>query len=117
MDRSAEGETIEGASVEVCLLDSDALPACGVLKVDAEGKEVAILTGYPHLADVQVLLVEVHRAEDFEVVAKLAADAGLSFIDRRASTMRFRRKTSGNKDAPHFFEVAVASTKPEGGKT
>lgn len=117
VDRSSEGETLGGQAVEVDLLDSSMIPPCDVLKVDAEGKEVAILTGCQHLSTVQVLLVEVHRAEDFDVVSKIALDAGLSAIDKHGNTLRFRRKTSGDPNAPHFFDVGVSAAKPEGGKT
>ena len=116
VDRSSEGETLDGPCVEVELLDSALLPACDVLKLDTEGREVEILRGYQHLSAVKVLLVEIHKLEDAEVVAKMAADAGLSLIDRRNSTLRFRRTTSGDRFAPHFFDVAVGATKPEGGK-
>lgn len=116
VDRSAEGETVEG-SVQVDLLDSCVLPPCAVLKIDTEGKEVAILRGYQHLASVQVLLVEVHKQEDFEVVCKMALAAGLSPLDQRNSTLRFRRKTSGDKDRPHFTDCEVVAQRPQGAAT
>jgi FkbM family methyltransferase len=117
IDRSAEGETIDGKAVEVDVIDSAILGPCDVLKLDTEGREVAILQGYPHLDKVQVLLVEIHRLEDREPIVKMAEAAGLSPIDQRTSTLRFRRKTSGDRDKPHFFDVSVGVKTPEGGKT
>ena len=83
-------------STEVKLIDAADLPACDLLKCDTEGSEVEILTGYKHLAGVQVLLVECHAVGgdlkgQQEKVVQIAAAAGLHPIDLRGTTIRFAR--------------------------
>jgi FkbM family methyltransferase len=83
-------------SVEVNLADAAELPPCDVLKVDTEGSEVEILTGYKHLCDVEVLLVEAHAVGgdlDGQVkqIVDLADAAGLHAVDVRGTTIRFVR--------------------------
>ena len=46
--------------VDVATFDAAELPPADVLKVDTEGSEIEILSGYRHLKGVRVLLVEAH---------------------------------------------------------
>ena len=92
----------EDGGEEVSNIDASKLGECDVLKVDTEGCEVEILEGYPHLAAVKVLLVEVHRAEDMDKVRALATKAGLTrALPTIGTVLRFRR--------PDVPEVVVAS--------
>ncbi len=70
------------AWVMVDTLDAAKLPPCDVLKLDTEGCEVEILTGYKHLAGVAVLLVEPHPVggdlgAQVRAIVRLARAAGL----------------------------------------
>lgn len=81
---------------DVSCVDADTLPECDVLKVDTEGSEVEILTGYRHLKSVKILLVECHAVGgdlkgQVQQVASIAAKAGLAPIDVRGTTLRFAR--------------------------
>jgi hypothetical protein len=51
-----------------------------VLKCDAEGAEVEILSNYPHLAGCKALLVEFHSAEKREQVREIATAAGFRLL-------------------------------------
>lgn len=83
-------------------LDADTLPPCDVMKVDTEGSEVEIITGYKHLSGVKVLLVECHAVGgdlkgQMTRVAQLADQAGLGLVDVRGTTMRFVRQLENNR--------------------
>jgi FkbM family methyltransferase len=84
--------------IDVETVDSAALPPCDVLKVDVEGEELPILTGYSHMKDVKILLVEAHpagrdlRAQMMEIV-RIAETAGLRGLDVRGTVLRFVRRT------------------------
>lgn len=112
VDRSVEGETLEGQGVVVPLLDAADLPPCDVLKLDVEGKEMDVLRGYQHLSGVKVFLVEVHREEDFVRVDEIARSAGMELVDRRGATLRFRRPATWKAAdmAPTGYEVTVLSS-------
>ena len=107
-------------SNEVQLFDAAELPPCAVLKVDTEGSEVEILTGYQHLDEVDVLLVEAHAVGgdlkgQMRQIAQLAAQAGLDAVDVRGTTIRFVRHLSAMKSLPRGPVAAILSTKlPEG---
>jgi len=58
------------------VLPSD-LPPCDVLKIDTEGTELEILSDYPHLHSVQILLYEYHNAEYKDPLAKICRDSGM----------------------------------------
>lgn len=90
-------QRIDEPAVQVPYIDADTLPECDVLKVDTEGSEVEILTGFGEkLKKVQALLVEAHavggdlKGQVDQIVA-LAQAAGLNFIDVRGTTLRFTR--------------------------
>ena len=92
-------------SVEVNLADAADLPPCDVLKVDTEGSEVEILTGYKYLRDVEVLLVEAHAVGgdlngQVAQIVELADKAGLHPVDVRGTTIRFVRDMAALKVAP-----------------
>lgn len=90
---------------DVPCIDADALPPCDLMKVDTEGSEVEILTGYKHLAEVKVLLVECHAVGgdlkgQMQKVAELAMGAGLSLVDVRGTTMRFVHSSASKMAIP-----------------
>lgn len=80
--------------VEVATFDAAELPPCAGLKVDTEGSETAILTGYQHLNSVSVLLVEPHavggdlHGQEAEI-RRIARAAGLREVGGRV--LRFVR--------------------------
>jgi FkbM family methyltransferase len=81
--------------IEVDTVDASSLGPCDVLKIDTEGSEVEILTGYRHLPTVRVLLVEAHAvggdlAGQMDAIRKIALGAGLT--DRTAWLLRFVRE-------------------------
>lgn len=67
------------------------LPPCDLLKVDAEGAEVDILSNYPHLKDCQVVMYEYHGGPpagnpmDREVLAGLCIRVGLKMLRNDAT--------------------------------
>ncbi len=72
--------------VEVETIDSATLPKCDVFKCDTEGSELEILSGYPYMKDVSVLLVEPHPVGgdlDSQVrqIVALAEASGLRRFD------------------------------------
>lgn len=81
--------------VDVATFDASELPLCDMLKVDCEGSELEILSGYPHLGQVKCLLVECHAVggdidNQIRQVHALARAAGLRPIDR-GPVVRFVR--------------------------
>lgn len=56
------------------------LDACDFLKVDTEGAELAILSGYRHLATVQAVALETHSERDAWVIRQLLAHEGLTRV-------------------------------------
>lgn len=92
-------------STEVRLFDAADLPPCELLKVDTEGSEVEILTGYKFLKDVEILLVEAHAvggdlAGQIQAICEIALRAGLRIVDRRGTTIRFVRDLGAMRVAP-----------------
>jgi len=84
---------------DVELVDAKHLPPCQVLKVDTEGNEVPILSGYKHLAQVVVMLVEVHAVggdlnAEGERIQDIGRRAGLTPVDLIGTTIRFIRKAA-----------------------
>lgn len=85
---------------EVQSIDADSLPVADVVKVDTEGSEVEILTGYPYLSTVKVLLVECHAVGgdlrgQMQTIARIGQEAGLEPVDVRGTIIRFVRKAAG----------------------
>jgi FkbM family methyltransferase len=101
---------------DVPAIDADTLPPCDAMKVDTEGSEVEILTGYRHLSSVKVLLVECHAVGgdltgQMRAVADLAGRAGLAPIDVRGTTLRFARpELLGGASMPIEGEWALVET-------
>ena len=56
------------------------LPPCDILKCDAEGVEVEVLEHYPHLDDVQALLLEFHDLEKKYALRQLAQAADFELV-------------------------------------
>jgi FkbM family methyltransferase len=56
------------------------LPACDVLKIDAEGVEPEILAAYPHLADVRACLYEYHSVAHRDACRAACTRAGLRHV-------------------------------------
>jgi FkbM family methyltransferase len=84
------------AWVDVDTIDAASLPPCDVLKIDCEGEEIPVLTGYRHLAGVRVLLTEAHavggdlRGQAREI-RRIAEAAGLRFVGPDPVVQRFVR--------------------------
>lgn len=53
------------------------LPACDVLKIDAEGVELEILEAYPYLDRATMVILEYHREEDRRPIEDQCLRAGL----------------------------------------
>lgn len=86
-------------SHEVDTFDAAALPECDVLKVDTEGCEVEILSVYPHLGRVRVLLAEAHAVAgdlpgQVRTIREIAARSGLKLVDQRGTVQRFVRESA-----------------------
>lgn len=81
------------SEVRVDVLPAQELPACDVLKMDTEGCEVPILEAYGQekLGKVKFLLAEIHADKDYAPIDKMARAAGLTFLDRRKTTVRYAR--------------------------
>ena len=72
--------------VLVDTVDAATLPPCDVLKVDTEGSEVEIVSGYRHLDKVRALLIEPHPVRgdvgaQVKQLEALAEAAGLRRVD------------------------------------
>lgn len=67
----------ETSGVEVPVVHPRDLPASDVLKVDAEGVELEVLSEYRHWDTLRVLLFEVHLEEHFAPIERLCLDHGL----------------------------------------
>jgi FkbM family methyltransferase len=81
--------------VDVPTFDAAELGPCDVMKVDTEGNEIPILSGYRHLGGVRVLCVEPHAVGgDIESqksqIRRLAMNAGLS--EMGGHILRFARR-------------------------
>ena len=112
--------------VDVPTIDATELPPCDVLKVDTEGAEVAILTGFRHLSTVKVLLVEAHPVGgdlqgQIRHIAEIAEAAGLRPApSARFGILRFVRPvtpgvtvTGTVKDAPSAAARSVKSVREQ----
>jgi FkbM family methyltransferase len=111
----------------VATVDSRDLPPCDVLKIDTEGSEVPILTGYPHLSQVKVLLVEAHAVGgdlqgEIRRITEIAEAAGLHQQQSvRFDILRFVRATDAPgititgtvKDAPSAAASSVKSVRAQ----
>ena len=53
------------------------LPACDILKIDAEGVEPEIVDNYPHLAGLKALIYEFHHLDHRDALRGLCQRAGL----------------------------------------
>lgn len=78
----------QNEGVSVTPMHPRELPPCDVLKVDAEGVEVEVLSEYLHLASVQVLLYEFHHADHRGVLHGMAERAGFRCL-REEQTMTY----------------------------
>jgi len=81
--------------VDVSTVDAAELPPADVLKVDTEGSEVEILSGYKHLRGVRALLVEPHAVGgnyngQKATITQIARHAGLFPVD--GGLLRFVRR-------------------------
>ena len=56
------------------------LPACDVLKCDAEGVELDILRAYPHLDGVRVVILEWHRVQDYHELRQWLPTLGFELV-------------------------------------
>ncbi len=115
--------------VDVPTIDATELPPCDVLKVDTEGAEVDILTGYRHLSTVKILLVEAHPVGgdlqgEIRRIIEIAEAAGLrQAASDRFGILRFVRETvaavpgitiTGTvKDAPSAAASSVRSVRAQ----
>src|SRR5208282_3194799 len=113
--------------VDVPTIDAAELPPCDVLKVDTEGAEVDILTGFRHLSTVGVLLVEAHPVGgdlqgQIRRITEIAEAAGLRPApSARFGILRFVRDVVGPgitvtgtvKDAPSAAARSVKSVRAQ----
>ena len=113
--------------VDVPTMDATELPPCDVLKVDTEGAEVDILTGFRHLSVVKVLLVEAHPVGgdlggQIRRITEIAEAAGLRLApSKRFGILRFVRDvvepgitiTGTVKDAPSAAASSVKSVRAQ----
>jgi FkbM family methyltransferase len=59
------------------------LPPCDILKVDTEGCEVEILSGYTHWDAVTAVMLEWHSVEDYKALRKMMGERGfVCMVDR-----------------------------------
>ena len=82
--------------IDVDTMDAADLPPCDILKVDTEGSEIEILTGYRHLRDVKILIVEAHAVGgdllgQASAIRALAEAAGLRWFGPDPIVQRFVR--------------------------
>lgn len=70
--------------VEVAAIHPKDLPPADVLKCDAEGVEVEVLTNYPHWDGLQVLMYEYHSLEHRDLLQAIASGHGFRCLREQA---------------------------------